>query len=162
MLSDKQIKAAWLKGHGRADTAVIAAVEVHKTTYYRWLKTAEFAEAVKEVQAKIATENKISPDEAAADLADARESDRKVLLIQRDLLNEVSAFTLDMIRHIREQGVENFSVRAFPALCRTTLEVSAAMQATADRLVGIDALLEDIERLDAALATAESAGGRDD
>ena len=155
MLSDKQQRAAFLKANGRSDIAIINAVGVHKATYYRWLKKSEFNKAVAEAQAKIEAENPITPEEAEADLETARDADRKVLAFQNELIGELNEFTLDWIRHIREQGVEELSVRQFPSFCKAVIEVTNAMQATQDRLVGIEALITDVEEVEAALQHVE-------
>ena len=148
MLTDQQHKAAWLKAHGRTDTAIFEAVGCHKATYYRWLKKEEFLNAVREIEEKLIADNPVSAEEAAQDLANARNNDREILAIQKELVNELSGFSLEVIKHMRNEGAENFSARSFPQLLKALLDTTTALQATTDRLVGIEALIDDIEAIE--------------
>ena len=97
---------------------------------------------------KAAEDNPVSAEEATEDLKSARNNDREILAIQKELLAEISGFSLEVIRHMREEGAENFSGRSFPQLLKAFVEATNAMQATTDRLIGIEALLDDIEAIE--------------
>ena len=105
---------------------------IHKTSYYRWLKKPEFLKAVADAETKAAAANPISPEQAEDDLLTARDDDWRVLGIQRELTGELSEFALDMIKHIRLEGVEAFPMRAFPGFCKLFFDSVAALQATTD------------------------------
>ena len=155
MLNEQQTKAAWLKAHGRTDVAIIAAIGCHKSTYYRWAAREDFQAAVRGVEEKIASENPLTAEEAEGDLINARATDRAMLAIQKELIDELSGFSLEVIKHVRQDGAENFSPRSLPALCKTLFEAITAMQATTDRLIGIEALISDVEEIETALQQAE-------
>lgn len=154
-MNEQQTKAAWLKAHGRSDVAIIAAVGIHKSTFYRWVAREDFSQAVREIETKITAENAASAEAAQNDLIDARSSDRAMLAIQRELVDELSGFSLEVVRHVRSEGAENFSPRSLPALCKTLSEAILAMQATTDRVVSIEALINDITEVETALQQAE-------
>ncbi|MGD1866095.1 MAG: hypothetical protein ACFB0D_16225 [Phormidesmis sp.] len=154
-LSDKQVKAAYLLAHGREHIHIIEAVSVHKTTFYRWLKNDSFNSAVAAAAAKAAALIEPSPEEAEKDLFDAKSDDRRILAIQREIVDELSEFSLELIKHIRSEGVESVSPRMMPNFLKTLIEAINAMQNTTDRLIGIEALINDIEKVESALSIAE-------
>ena len=86
---------------------------------------------------------------------EAKSDDRRVLAIQREIVDELSEFSLELIKHIRSEGVEAVSPRMMPNFLKTLIEAINAMQNTTDRLIGIEALINDIEKVESALSIAE-------
>ena len=72
---------------------------------------------------------------------EAKSDDRRVLAIQREIVDELSEFSLELIKHIRSEGVEAVSPRMMPNFLKTLIEAIN--------------LINDIEKVESALSIAE-------
>lgn len=147
MLTQKMLTGVWMLANGRPHKNCYEAAGVSERTFYTWLKRDDFQAAVallKEQQPR----PQATPEEHKADLDSSRSDELETLKIQRQIVSGLGALTLDFVEHLKQEGVENFGVRQFPAFAKAFSDAVTAMQNTNDRLIGLETLIVDVERLE--------------
>lgn len=144
--SEKQMKAAWLKANGRTDAAIIKAIGLASSTYYKWKKTDSFTEMVEFISSQTMEKNiTLQPKGVeVVDLDTARSDELSTIKNQRRIALELGELTVDLLVEIRRQGVTDLGIRHLPSTVRAFTEAVSALQNTNDRLIGLDSLISDL------------------
>jgi len=134
--------------NGRTDADSASGAGVTTRTLYKWKLKPEFSAMVEFLKEE--RDRQISEQaENIVNLASAREDEEKALNIQREIVGELGALTLDFVKRLREEGAEALSPRSLPQFIKSFAEAVSAMQTTNDRLIGLEALISDVEDIEA-------------
>lgn len=150
MLTEKQLRAAWALANGRSDVEAIRAAGVAERTFYRWKQTDKFTEAVTFLSRQRAGKTAAQAKELVS-LASARGDEERALGYQRLLVGELGALSVDLIRQIRADGIENLGPRYVGPIIKAFADSVGMLQATGDRLIGLESLIADVATLEKTL-----------
>lgn len=150
MLNERQLKACLLLASGRTDAEAYKSVAVSERTFYKWKAKPEFKASLKVLLEQKASDASRQADELV-NLASARQDEENILSHQREMVSELGKLSLDLIKHIRSSGVEELSPRSMPGIVKAFSEAVSGLQATNDRLIGLEGLLEDVAQIEKTL-----------
>lgn len=150
MLTEKQLKGAWALANGRTDAQAYRAAEVRESTFYKWKKKPEFLAIVKVLSEQRESELKAKAEEIVS-IDSARADEEKALTYQRELVNELGLLSVDLVKQIRADGIENLGPRYLGPVIRGFVEAVNVLQSTNDRLIGLESLISDVESIEEAL-----------
>lgn len=150
MLTEKQLKGAWMIAYGRTDAEAYRAAGCAERTFYRWRKKPEFEAAVKFLTEQRESEIAAKADEAVS-LSSARADEEKALSYQRQLVSELGQASVDLIKQIRANGIEELGPRYIGPLIKGFVDAVNVLQNSNDRLIGLESLINDVEEIEEAL-----------
>ncbi|MGI8933039.1 MAG: phBC6A51 family helix-turn-helix protein [Phormidesmis sp.] len=160
MITEKQLKAAWEIANKRTDSQAYQAAGVSERTLYKWKQKPEFISLVKLLSEQ--RESQIADKaEELVSLASSRNDEEKALSYQRLMVAELGQLSIDLIKQMRADGVEELGPRYLGPIVKSFADSVAMLQSTNDRLVGLESLILDVQQIEEALqlkAEPESAG----
>ncbi len=164
MLTEKQLRAAWALANGRTDIEAYRAAGVAERTLYKWKKAPDFLEAISFLSDQ--REKQIADKaEELVSLASSRDDEEKALGYQRQMVSELGQLSVELIKQIRANGTEELGPRYLAPIIRSFADSVAMLQATNDRLIGLEALIEDVQTIEEKISLKtepEPEGGSDE
>ena len=151
--TDKQVKAAVMLSNGRSNSEAAKAAGIVERTLYKWKDLPKFARLVK----FLSKERDLIITEQAEDLVtvqSARADDLKALAKLEVLVDTVGDVAIDYTSRLN-RGDESADIKNIPLLVRSYREVLSAQQATNDRLIGLEYLIEDVEAIKEKIRTSD-------
>ena len=139
-LSIIQIKVARLLASGCSVTDAARKASVARSSIYNYRDSEEFNAAV-----QLFTTEQVTL--AAGDEADVEQSRADELVLReytRPLAEEMCGLVLDLIRHVRKQGIENISPARIQGLMNSTVEAVECLRKGNDRISGLEVLLDEL------------------
>ncbi|MGI8935075.1 MAG: hypothetical protein ACR2FS_13475 [Phormidesmis sp.] len=164
MLTEKQARGAYFLANGRTDAQSYRAAGVSEKTFYKWKKKPEFMALVGFYERQRTDDLKAKADEVVS-LASARDDEEQALNYQRQMVAELGELSVDLIRQIRADGVEELGPRYLGPIVKSFADSVAMLQATNDRLIGLEALIQDVQIIEQTISLqteSEPEGGGDE
>jgi hypothetical protein len=146
-LTEKQLKGAWMLANGRTDAESYQAAGVAMQTFYKWKKKPEFMAAVKFLAEQKETEIARKIEELVS-LESARDDEERALGYQRLMVSELGQLSVDLIKQIRADGVEQLGANRLGPIVKAFSDSVNMLQATNDRLIGLESLIEDVSQIE--------------
>ena len=147
MLTEKQLKGAWLLASGRTGIEACTGAGVTENTLYKWKRKPEFQAAVAFLQEQRESQIQAQAEQLVS-LESTRDDEEKILGFQRELVIELGELSVALVRQVRAEGVENIGVRSLPSYLKAFSDAASALQQSNDRLIGLEALINDVEILE--------------
>jgi len=147
MLTEKKLKAAWMIANGRTDAEAHRAAGVNERTFYKWKKNPDFTAAIAFLSEQRDLNVAVKAQEIVS-LASARDDEEQALGYQRQMVSELGELSVDLIKHIRANGVEELGPRYLAPIVKSFADAVNMLQSTNDRLIGLEALLEDVATIE--------------
>lgn len=141
-LTISHLRAARALANGASISDVARKVNVARGTIYGYQKLPEFQSAVqvfKEEQIEQAVSNE-------ADVTQSRDDELALRQYIRPLAEETCGLVLDLVRHFREQGVENISPSRIQGLMNSAVEAIECLRKGNDRISGLEVLLDELSK----------------
>lgn len=141
-LTFQEMKAARLVALGRSDVDTMRESGIRKTKFYDLKKTEKF----KQVVQWFATEHAMLSIGNEADVEQSRADELALRDYIRPLAEETCGLVLDLVRDVRDRGVEDLSPRQIQGLMNSAVEAIECLRKGNDRISGLEVLLDELSK----------------